>query len=645
MAVKAKSIPFVLLLAACASMGTPDGGRYDEEPPYVVHSKPDFGALNNREKKIDIRFNEFIKLENANEQVVVSPPQTEIPNIRAVGKSVRVTLYDSLQPNTTYTIDFGDAIADNNEGNPMGRYTFSFSTGSQIDTMEVSGFVLNAQDLEPVKGMMVGLYAADSLWHDTLFRSKPFLRVGRTNGSGAFSIKGVRQGCYRVFALQDMDGNHRFSQKAEAIAWDTTIVHTTQRPDLRADTLWLDSTRIERIRMVPYIHYYPDNLVLRSFLEGGQDQHFLKSERKDPYSFTLFFTAPQDTLPLLRGVDFDAQKALLLESSTDRDTLIYWITDTALAHRDTISFELTYPDTDSTGVAVARTERFDLVPRLSYERMERERQKKIADWEAEQEKKRKHSKQAYEKPENPYLESFVNVSLRPGTSIAPNQNFVLEFNEPISFIDSTKIHFEIKHDSLFHPCPFLLLPQERSQRHFTLYAEWQPKGVYRLRTDSLAFLSCLNHASRPLKYDLRVDEEDAFGSIFVRLIGDRDTDTTRIVQLLSASDKVVSQQRVRQGRADFFYIRPSNYYLRMFIDANGNGKWDTGNYDLGVQPEEVFYFPQSLPLKARFDIEQAWDYRSLPLTKQKPKEITKQKADKRKTIRERNREREREHNH
>ncbi len=632
-----------IMVAACASIGTPDGGRYDEEPPEVVSSKPLNGAVNSRTKKIDIRFNEYIKLENASEKVVISPPQTEMPNVRADNKSVKITLYDSLQENTTYTIDFADAIVDNNESNPMGQYTFSFSTGPEIDTMEVSGTVLEAENLEPLKGISVGLYPADSMWHDSLFRTKPFLRVGRTNSIGHFNIKGVKPGRYRVFALKDMDGNNTFNQKSEQIAWDTTVIETSQRPDLRPDTIWFDTAHIDRIRMVPYIHYYPDNVVLRAFLEAGQDQHFLKSERKDPYSFTLYFTAPQDSLPLIEGIGYDADRVLIPEPRPTNDTIVYWVADTAVAHADTLKFNMTFPDTDSTGVAVPHTELMELIPKISYAKMEKERQENIEEWQKKQEKKMKKAKgdASFKPEENPYETTFLQISLKPGTTLAPNQNLTVELNEPIADFDSTRLHFDLKVDSLWCPTPYLFLPEEGSKRRFTLYAEWQQQATYRLVIDSLAFNSVLGHPSRSLKSDIRVKSEDDYGSIFVQLIG---PDTACYVQLLSAADKVQATQKAEKGRADFFYLKPQDYYMRMFVDLNGNGEWDTGEYDKQLQPEEVFYFPKPIPLKARFDIEQSWNYRSISLTQQKPKAITKQKADKEKTIKSRNAEREAEKN-
>ena len=224
----------ILILAACASIGSPDGGAYDETPPKVVKCQPANMSVNNRDKKLTLTFDEFIVLENASEKVVVSPPQKEMPEIRTSGKRIHITLNDSLKENTTYTVDFSDAIVDNNEGNPMGNFTYAFSTGTEIDTMEVSGTLLEAENLEPIKGMLVGLYVDLS---DSAFTTQSFTRVSRTNSRGQFTIKGVAPGKYRIYGLQDMDGDFRFSQKAEKIAFDSVIIEPTCAPDTRQDTV------------------------------------------------------------------------------------------------------------------------------------------------------------------------------------------------------------------------------------------------------------------------------------------------------------------------------------------------------------------------------------------------------------------------
>ena len=178
-----------LMLTGCANPGSgPDGGPFDETPPRIIGMSPALGATGEKSKKVSIYFDEIIKVENPQEKITISPPQIEMPEIKTFNRKIMVNLADSLKPNTTYTIDFSDAIVDNNEGNPLGNFTYFFSTGSQVDTMEVGGYVLSADDLEPIKGILVGLH---SNLADSAFTTLPFDRVARTDDSGHFSIKGV----------------------------------------------------------------------------------------------------------------------------------------------------------------------------------------------------------------------------------------------------------------------------------------------------------------------------------------------------------------------------------------------------------------------------------------------------------------------
>lgn len=632
---------FGLLLFSCASIGSPDGGRFDEEPPQVLYATPADHSLHADKKKISIWFNEYIKLENPNEKVTVSPPQIEAPNIRVDGKRIRIDLYDSLQANTTYTIDFGDAIEDNNEGNPMGLYTYSFSTGGAIDTMEVSGTVLNAEDLEPIKGIMVGLYPADTLLPDSIFRTSPLRRVGRTNGSGRFTIKGVAGGRYRAFALKDMDNDYRFSQKSEQLAFDTTTFVTRQRPDWRNDTVWVDSTTIDKIRMVPYTHYLPDDLILLAFLEGGQDRHLLKMDRPKPEQFTLYFTAPSDSLPIIEGLNFDSS-TLYCEASEKRDTITYWIPDTNVAYLDTLHFHLSYLDTDSLGQLVMRTDSLqELSPKQTHARIEKERLKQAAEWQKDREKKMKKATEPLPYEENPYEHSYMDLTIKPGGTLDPNQNIDFLFGEPLARIDSTKLHFYQKIDSDLVPKPYVFLPDEANPRRCTLYAEWEPKATYTFLADSMAFVGILGNPAKPQKFDARVRSLDEFGTIFLTLQNLQLAEGEKAyVQLVVKGDRAQKTQPVEDGRVDFYYLKPGNYYLRLFIDRNDNGVWDTGSYDEQLQPEEVFYFPKPLPVRAKFDVKQSWDVRGIPRDQQKPKELIKQKADRtKKSARDRNKER------
>lgn len=630
----------LLLTAACASIGNPDGGRFDETPPRVVGSSPADGAVNVSKRKVQILFDEYIKLEKASEKVVISPPQIEPANVRADGKRVKVDFYDSLRANTTYTIDFSDAIEDNNEGNPMGQYTFSFSTGDVIDTMQVSGRVLNAADLEPIKGIMVGLYPADSTWNDTLFRTRPFLRVSRTNGEGRFTIKGVKDGAYRVRALEDKDGDFVFSQKNERVAFDTTVYVTGSFPDVRMDTVWRDSLWYDSIRVVPYTHYTPDDVLLLAFLEDGQERHLLKTVYSEPTNFTFYFTAPSDSTPRIKGLNFD-ERCLVADASLKNDTVTFWVTDTALIHRqDTLSMILSYMETDTLGQLVVTNDTLDLSPKTTYAKIAAERSKQIEAWEKDRERRQKKAKKPLPYEENPYERTWLEAGFKPSGSLAPNQNVRYLAKEPILEVDTTKIHFYVKKDTDWLPAPFLFMPEERSAKSYMLYAEWEPGQKYRFVMDTAAVVSVLEHESKSVRQEFHVRAVEEYGSIFIHVIS---PDTGVVVQLLSKNDKVEAQQRTdKDGNADFFFMKPGEYYMRCYVDANGNGQWDTGDYASGLQPERVYYFGKPLPLKAQWDLRQDWDIRAVDVARQKPMAITKQKPDKEKKLKNRNAERDRE---
>lgn len=630
----------LLLTAACASIGNPDGGRFDETPPRVVGSSPADGAVNVSKRKVQILFDEYIKLEKASEKVVISPPQIEPANVRADGKRVKVDFYDSLRANTTYTIDFSDAIEDNNEGNPMGQYTFSFSTGDVIDTMQVSGRVLNAADLEPIKGIMVGLYPADSTWNDTLFRTRPFLRVSRTNGEGRFTIKGVKDGAYRVRALDDKDGDFVFSQKNERVAFDTAVYVTGSFPDVRMDTVWRDSLWYDSIRVVPYTHYTPDDVLLLAFLEDGQERHLLKTVYPEPTSFTFYFTAPSDSTPRIKGLNFD-ERCLVADASLKNDTVTFWVTDTALIHRqDTLSMILSYMETDTLGQLVVTNDTLDLSPKTTYAKIAAERSKQIEAWEKDRERRQKKAKKPLPYEENPYERTWLEAGFKPSGSLAPNQNVRYLAKEPILEVDTTKIHFYVKKDTDWLPAPFLFMPEERSAKSYMLYAEWEPGQKYRFVMDTAAVVSVLEHESKSVRQEFHVRAVEEYGSIFIHVIS---PDTGVVVQLLSKNDKVEAQQRTdKDGNADFFFMKPGEYYMRCYVDANGNGQWDTGDYASGLQPERVYYFGKPLPLKAQWDLRQDWDIRAVDVARQKPMAITKQKPDKEKKLKNRNAERDRE---
>lgn len=618
-----------LLLSGCARMGQPDGGWYDDTPPHVVSSSPADKATNVKSHKIIINFNEFVKLEDANNKVTVSPPQLEMPEVKASGKRIIVDLKDSLKSNTTYTIDFSDAISDNNEGNPMGNYTYSFATGGQIDTLEVSGYVLDASNLEPIKGILVGLYNDLS---DTAFLTKPMVRVARTDSRGRFVVKGVAPGTYRAYALQDADGNYMYSQKSETLAFSKETFEPYSKPDIRQDTIWRDTLRIDSISRINYTHFYPDNIVLRAFTVPQTDRYLLKTTREAPERIAFYFSYGDANLPVLRGLNFNAEGKFITEASEKLDTVTYWMSDTALINNDTLRIEATYMTTDTAGTLVSKTDTIEFVPKVSYAKRLKEQTK-------EEEKWRKSIEKAKKKGE-PYDSIMPVKSLEPSvnapSSMAPDQNIIIKMPAPLARCDTSGIHLYSQHDSLWYNARYEFKPIEGRLREYMLRAEWRPGIEYSLEIDSAAFEDLYGLVSKPIKKGIQVQPDDAFSSLAVETTAAAGDTSAIVVQLLNTSDVPVKRAVVSNGTAEFFYVTPGTYYLRAFSDTNGNGIWDTGDYYTGLQPETVYYYPKAVECKAKWDVTIGWDLSSTPTERQKPGAITKQKPDKDKKKQNRN---------
>lgn len=612
------------LLGSCARMGQPDGGWYDETPPRIMGAAPADKGTNVKNRKVSILFDEFIQIENATEKVVVSPPQLETPEIVASGKRIRIELLDSLKPNTTYTIDFSDAITDNNENNPLGNYTYSFSTGDAIDTLEVSGKVLQAKDLEPVKGILVGLYSDLS---DTAFTTKPMLRVSRTDGSGRFVIKGVAPGTYRVYALQDADGNYLFNQKSEMLAFSQEKIVPSFKPDVRQDTTWIDSLRIKSIDRVGYTHFLPDDIVLRAFNEVMTDRYFLKAERREPESFTLFYSYGGE-MPQVRGLNFQSDDAFIIESTEKQDTITYWLKDTALVNQDTLRVELTYHMTDSLGKLVEQIDTLDILSRISHEKRQKDLEREREEWQKKQDRAKKRG-EPYDSIMPP---KALAIGVKAPSELDPDKNIPFTFNTPLASVDTAAIHLYSKHDTLWYNAP-LEFNHVRG-REYELRGEWRPDIEYSLEIDSAAFVDIYGKVSPPFKQGFKVKSFDEYGTLLLNI--PTMTDTTIVVQLLDAGDKIIKEVTTNQGVAEFYYVSPSTYYVRMYIDSNRNGEWDTGLYSANRQPETVCYFPKEIEIRAKWDFTETWNPLATPVIQQKPAAVTKQKPDKDKKIKNQN---------
>ncbi|RHJ94103.1 Ig-like domain-containing protein [Parabacteroides bouchesdurhonensis] len=588
----------LVIIYSCANMASPTGGPYDEMPPKFVSSTPVPNQTNFKGKKVEILFDELIQIDKPSENVIITPPQMELPIVRASGRKAVVELLDSLKPNTTYTIDFTNSIADNNEKNVFENFSFAFSTGDIIDTLEIAGTLLNAENLEPMPGITIGLH--ENL-EDTAFVKLPFVRTSRTNDRGQFTIRNIAPGKYHVFALNDVNRDYKFDQPGEDIAFLDSVIVPTFELTTRQDTIWKDSLTIDTILTVGYTHFLPDNIELRLFKEKFERQYMLKPERTQPNKVTLRFNAELDTVPELIPVNFipEADSSWYIVQKTDGNRIInYWLTDSMVWKQDTLFVSVTYPKSDSLNILQAQT---DTVEFLMRRRPERKKKKGDDDEQIQ----------------------FLGMTVNLQASMNLYDTVSVVFDEPVLELTKESFYLDQKVDTLWQPVDFDFIPDTTNSLGFFIKRPWKYGEEYRMEVDSAAIYSIYGKWNDFFTSEFKIKKEDEYGHLYITIIGN-DT-IPAYVELLNGSDQPVRKAKVKDGGALFMDLKPDKYYARLVLDANDNGKWDTGKYADKLQPEEVFYCPKQFNIMQNWQVEETWDIKAAPFNRQKPLDITKNK--------------------
>ena len=604
------TILIAALLYSCASIGRPTGGNKDIDPPVFTGSNPAPNSTNVKNQSIVLHFNEYIVLKDQSTKVVVSPAQKENPSIRANGKRINIELRDTLIPNTTYSIDFSDAIQDNNENNPLQGFSFAFATGDTIDTLQISGIVLNARDLEPQKEFFVGVH---SCLDDSAFSKLPLERIARTNELGQFTIRNIKPGRYHIFALNDADRNYKFARSEDLAFLEEIIVPSVTEIETM-DTVFTSQMVTDTIYKATHSLFLPNDILLSSFNEDYKSLYLVNNERTSDRRFNVLFSAPSDSLPtleVLKPEGFDnSKKWYILDNSQHNDTLNYWITDTMLIKSDSIRVNMRYLHTDTNDM---RTFTNDTIY-FNLKKMKKKGNKKV------EKKKEEEGKDSLDSIPQIQLLKFAAASSGTIDVYAP---FRFKSEEPIDSINPAMIHLKQKIDTIWEDRGIVELKRDSASSilNYKVEYDWEPGGTYGITLDSLAITGIYGLYNGTISQEFKVKELEEYSNLFFKVIV---TDSA-FVELLDKSDKVVRTAPVENGMADLFNINPGEYYARIVLDANGNGKWDTGNYSQHLQPEEVYYFSKKLNLKQNWDIEETWDIYELPIDVQKPMAIKNKK--------------------
>lgn len=575
---------YLVFTTSCANPGMPTGGAKDSIPPVVVRTIPDFNGRNFNGTEVSLTFDEFVISDQLREALVVSPPLAKRPMIRTKSKTLIIDLGDELKENQTYSLDFKDAIADNNEKNPLEDFRFSFSTGPDFDSLMIGGYVKDAKNLEPIEGAVVMLHSMQEV---EAFKDSIPDYIATTDKEGFYVISNIAHGTYRLYALLDADNTMTYNQALEQIAFLDSLVipQDLTLPDYESELNSEDTVSIKEKRRdaleTPFF--------LMLFEEDFFDQYLddYKRERANLVRF-YFSESVSDSfqIELLQPTPV-ADDWSILEYNATSDSLMLWVTDTVLMSSDTLQMKLSYQVADSLQNLVMTSDTLDLVytkPEVTG--------------------RRRAKKENEDQPEPiPHIAFKHNLKSK-GFDVY--RDISLEAPEPLKSFDLAMVSLYQKVDTLEEARTFELWQDSLSARKYYIRYPWEFEEEYRLQVDSAAAYNYSGHPNNMLNQRFGIQEESYYAKIILNISGLVDYG---IVQLLenTENEKVLQQLRIAEdSEIEFPFLKPDKYKIRLILDRNNNGVWDTGDLDEDIQPEQVMYFPKILKLRSNFEVREAW---------------------------------------
>lgn len=605
----------LLLGGSCASMGTPSGGPRDEDPPRFLYSNPPQGSTEVSPSRAMLFFNELVNVKDAFSKVVVSPPSATTPRVSSLGRRVTVEFRDTLMPNTTYTVDFGDAIVDNNEGNKLENFFYTFSTGPELDTLMVSGMVFDALELEPSAGIYVGLHINPE---DSAFTRTRFDRIAKTDENGRFFIGGLPEGQYRIYALDDRDGDMAWSSPEETLAFYDAVIEPRVEAAVAIDTIFnLKTGDVDSIVNRSRYKYFPNNILLRSYNTGYKQQYITKYERVDSTRINFIFNAPADSMPVAEIVIPDApsiplSQVSVTERSAGNDTIFFWLRDREIIGRDTLRVAMTYFRADSAYNMVPVNDTLRLLTQRPVAR------------ESKVKKPEKKEQTDTVSPPEPRIQ-FKALNSKPEV----NSPLILELPSPPETIDYSAFRMEFKEDSVWLPDKEfdigMIRPDSLNPRRLMIDYPWEYTTTYKLSVDSLAAKDIYGVFTDAYNLEITTRGESEYGSLKFNLYNWGTDSIPRFVDLLDGQGKAVRSMPVADGSVTFEYLLPGKYNARVVEDANGNGRWDPGIFELKIQPDVSYYYPETIELKQNWSQELDWNVFGTPVDRMKPESLRKNK--------------------
>ncbi len=565
-------------LVRCASMMTPTGGPRDTLPPVIVNMTPDnfsTGRSTTHHEKIYIEFDEFVQLKDQQKEFYTSPAMKKKPLITLRGRGIVIQLRDTLEENTTYALNFGGAICDNNEGNPLNSMRYVFSTGPEIDSMVLSGYTADSYKADSVSKTFVWFFPADSVenvpeYDSTVFKYKPAV-IARAENNGIFIAQNLKPIRYRIYAIQDKNDNQIYEPGSDQIGFLDEAYNPAEQPDF---AIWYDSIR-------RYWSAEPQ-LYFRMFTDATfRRQVLAESQRPQQHKALLYFGAQHPQIESIRFDSIPAERVIVDPQTEGRDTIALWFNVPAANLPDTIRGEITYLKHDSINRLQPVTEPLKLSWRL-IETKEQERQREKL------ERERRKAEEAGEEWEEPKQENPFAYKLPLTGEINPENDLTADFDYPLVRIDTAALLLTVTNpDQSVEDVPLRLERDTAQLRRWYIRAPWKTGGEYTLTIPQGALTDVAGLSNDSIVGKYTVLDPEKFATVKIRVRG-RDDGTKYIIQLLDGNNALKQEKRdVTSGDVQFNYVPAGDIKFRVIEDRNGNGRWDTGNVVERRQPERA----------------------------------------------------------
>ena len=565
-------------LSRCASMMTPTGGPRDSLPPVIVTMVPDNFTTNRpttNHGKIYIEFDEFVQIKDQQKEFFTSPQMKKKPTITMRGRGIVIQLRDTLRPNTTYALNFGSAIRDNNEGNPLYSMRYVFSTGPEIDSMVMSGYTADSYKADSVSKSFIWFYPADSVkdvaeYDSTVFNYQPAV-IARAENNGIFIAQNLKPIPYRIYAVEDNNDNQMYDPGTDQVGFIDGVWNPAEMPDF---AMWYDSIR-------QYVSAEPQ-LYFRMFMDKAFKRQVLsESQRPKQHQALLYFSAAHPEIRSLRFDSIPANRVIVDPQTVGKDTIALWFNVPSSSLPDTIKGEIVYLKHDTLNRLQPDTAKLKLFWRLiETKEQEREREKL--------ERERKKAEAAGEEFEEPEVENPFVFNMPTSGDLNPENHLTVDFDYPLVAIDSARILLTRQlEDNSIEDVPVELVHDTAMLRRWYIRASWVPGGQYTLTIPDSVFRDVAGYANDSIVGKYTVYDPEKFATVKVH-VSSRNPESKYIIQLLDGNGSLKQERRdVMAGDVQFNYVPAGEIQFRVIEDRNGNGKWDSGNLVARLQPERA----------------------------------------------------------